>query len=141
MMETEDKGHLPFSDINVYRRPDGTLGHRIYRKPTHTNRYLRPMSHHHPSKKHPVLPTLFFRAKAICDKDNLAQELEFLKTTFRENSYTFKQIQWAFHKKEKISQDYNKPNSTAILPYVQSMSGQLNRMFKRHDIRSTGLPG
>jgi hypothetical protein len=36
-METERDGHLPFLDIDIYRRTDGSLGHRVYRKPTHTN--------------------------------------------------------------------------------------------------------
>jgi hypothetical protein len=28
-METERDSHLPFLDINVYRRPDGFLGHSV----------------------------------------------------------------------------------------------------------------
>jgi hypothetical protein len=36
-METETEGHLPFLDIDVYRRHDGSLDHRVYRKPTHAN--------------------------------------------------------------------------------------------------------
>jgi hypothetical protein len=31
------EGHLPFLDIDVYRIADGSLGHNLYRKPTHTN--------------------------------------------------------------------------------------------------------
>jgi hypothetical protein len=30
-METERDGHLPFLDIDIYRRPDSSLGHRVYR--------------------------------------------------------------------------------------------------------------
>ena len=36
-MEIEEEGYLPFLDINVYRKRDGSLGHKVYRKPTHTN--------------------------------------------------------------------------------------------------------
>jgi hypothetical protein len=36
----EENNHLPFLDIDIYKRPDGTLGHIVYRKPTHTNLYL-----------------------------------------------------------------------------------------------------
>jgi hypothetical protein len=50
-METEKDGHLPFLDNDIYRKPDGSLGHRVYRKPTHTNLYLHANSHHHPSNK------------------------------------------------------------------------------------------
>jgi hypothetical protein len=34
-METESEGHLPFLDLDIYRRPDGSLGHKVYCKPTH----------------------------------------------------------------------------------------------------------
>jgi hypothetical protein len=84
-MEMEEEEHPPFLDISVYRRPGSTLGHRIYRKAMHSNLYLHLMSHHRPSNKHAVLATLMFRARAICDEDSLGQELEFLKTSFREN--------------------------------------------------------
>jgi hypothetical protein len=84
-MEMEEGNHLPFLDIDIYRRPDGILGHRVYRKPTHTNLYLHPNSHHHPSNKHAVLATLVFKARAICDGDSLEQELEFLKNSLMEN--------------------------------------------------------
>jgi hypothetical protein len=35
-MEIEE-GHLPFLDIDIYRKADGSLGYKVYRKPTHTN--------------------------------------------------------------------------------------------------------
>jgi TFIIF-interacting CTD phosphatase-like protein len=36
-METKQNRSLPFSDILVSRRPDGSLGHMVYRKRTHTS--------------------------------------------------------------------------------------------------------
>jgi hypothetical protein len=30
------EGHLSFLDLDIYRRLDGSLGHKVYRKPTHT---------------------------------------------------------------------------------------------------------
>jgi hypothetical protein len=49
IMETESEGHLPFCDIDIYRRPNGSLGHGAYCKLTYTNLYLNVGSHHHPS--------------------------------------------------------------------------------------------
>ena len=46
-MEIEEDGHLPFLDIDIYRKTDGSLGHKVYRKPTHTNLHLHQLSHHH----------------------------------------------------------------------------------------------
>ncbi|XP_060534544.1 uncharacterized protein LOC132706961 [Cylas formicarius] len=37
-METEKDGRLAFLDVQVERRPNGKLGHKVYRKPTHTER-------------------------------------------------------------------------------------------------------
>jgi hypothetical protein len=34
-METEIDGYLPFLDIHIYSRSNGSLGHKVYRKPTH----------------------------------------------------------------------------------------------------------
>ena len=50
-MEIEKDGHLPFLDIDIYRKNDGSLGHKVYCKPTHTNLYLQNSSHHHPADK------------------------------------------------------------------------------------------
>jgi hypothetical protein len=70
-METESEGHLPFLDLDIYRRPDGCLRHKVYCKPTHTNLYLNAKSHYHLSNKQVVLCTLVHRARALCDEDSL----------------------------------------------------------------------
>jgi hypothetical protein len=84
-MEKEKDAHLPYLDIDIYKRPDGSLGHKVYRKPTHTNLYLNPGTHHHPSNKQATFVTLVHRVKSLCDKESLHDELQFLKTTYKEN--------------------------------------------------------
>jgi len=91
-MEQEVEGHLPFLDTDIYRKTDGSLGHRVYRKPTHTNLYLSQNSHYHPANKQSVLASLIYRAKALCDQDSLIQELEFLTIVFKDNGYSPQQI-------------------------------------------------
>jgi hypothetical protein len=44
-MEIEKDRSLPFLDVLVTRKPDGSLGHEVYRKPTHTDRYTFTPSH------------------------------------------------------------------------------------------------
>jgi hypothetical protein len=36
-MEMEKDDFSSFLHIDIYRRPDGSLGHKVYQKPTHTN--------------------------------------------------------------------------------------------------------
>jgi hypothetical protein len=86
IMDTETDGHI-FLDIDVYRKLDGSLGQREYRKPSHTNLYLNATSHHHPATKQAVLSTLVHHAKAVCDANSLPQGLKFLRATFRNNGY------------------------------------------------------
>ena len=55
-MEKEEEGHLPFLDIDIYIKTDGSLGHKVYRKHTHTNLYLHQNLHHHPANNQSLLP-------------------------------------------------------------------------------------
>ena len=50
-LEMEKDGKFPFLDVLVTCRTDGSLSHTVYRKPTHTNRYLHADSHHDPAQK------------------------------------------------------------------------------------------
>jgi hypothetical protein len=40
-MEREIDGHLPFIDTDIYRRPNGSMGHKVYHHLTHPNLYLK----------------------------------------------------------------------------------------------------
>ena len=97
-MEIEEGGHLPFLDVDIYRRNDGSLGHKVYCKPTHINLYLQQSSHHHPANKQSVLTSLIQRARTLCDQDSLPQELEFL---------TCLQDEWLQTKTDTTSTDLN----------------------------------
>ncbi|XP_022111524.1 uncharacterized protein LOC110990735 [Acanthaster planci] len=57
-MEKKQDGHIAFLDVEVSRLPDDTLSRTVYRKPTHTDRYLNNRSFHHTSIKAPVNRTL-----------------------------------------------------------------------------------
>jgi hypothetical protein len=115
-MDTERDGHLPFLVIDIYRRPDGSLSHRVYRKPTHTNLYLISNSHHHPSNKQAVLSIFVHKARALCDQDGLHGELVFLGDIFRQNGYTKRQIRRALNPPPRVGQSDEKSDSVAFLP-------------------------
>ena len=61
-MEIEENCSLPFLDILVIRLGNGELDVSVYRKPTHTDRYLNYSSHHPEHVKRRVVKCLFDRA-------------------------------------------------------------------------------
>ena len=50
-VEVEKDGGLPFLNTRLQRREDGGLDVTVYRKPTHTDRYLVFQSHHPPMSR------------------------------------------------------------------------------------------
>ncbi|XP_046400884.1 uncharacterized protein LOC124167130 [Ischnura elegans] len=87
-MELEKEHQLSFLDVLVKRKGNGRLGHSVYRKPTHTDRYLNAASHHHPSQKSSLVATLVNRAYKICDSDSIASEKKHLTSALLRNGYS-----------------------------------------------------
>jgi hypothetical protein len=137
-MEIKRENHLLFLDIDVYRRLEGSLGRKIYRNPTHTNLYLNPGSHHKSSNIQAILSMLVCTATTLCDKESLHDELKFLKTTFKENSYGIKQKRRTLNLAVRTSKLKVKPTLVALIPYVQKTYGQLSRMLAKY-IKCFGL--
>jgi hypothetical protein len=126
-METEQDRTLPFLDVLVSRRLDGTLGHTVYRNTTHTDLYLHAKSEHHPAQKRAVLTTLIRRAKTLCDPDNLEKEIQHLRDTFQRNGYSKSEIRRALHPKLKPEPKNNKLAGTAVLPHPRAVSNGNSR--------------
>ncbi|GJQ76059.1 hypothetical protein Trydic_g18110 [Trypoxylus dichotomus] len=84
-MQLEKDGQLPFLDVLVNRNRDGTMGHMVYRKPTHTDRYLHYNSNQHPKQKRGVIKTLVDRAARIYEPQHIEQELQHLNQALQAN--------------------------------------------------------
>jgi len=85
--ELENHGSLNFLDVNLTRTANGTLQRKIFRKPTHSNRYLDWNSHHHRSQKIAVIDSLVTRALRICDNATVDEELNFIEICLVKNGY------------------------------------------------------
>ena len=59
------------------------LGDKVYRKPTHTDRYVHHNSFHHPSVKNSVCKTLINQAKTIYELSNTGCELQELRSVLK----------------------------------------------------------
>jgi len=138
-MEKEE-GHLPFLDIDIYRKTDGSLGHKVYRKSTHTNLYLHQNSHHHPTNKQSVLSSP--------DTQNQSPLWPGFPPPRTRISHHPLQGQWiqsstakrAMKPATRTAKTDDKPTSTTYIPYTQTTFGRLSRMLAKHNIKSVALP-
>ena len=67
---------MPFLDILITPKEDGSPTTIVYRKPTHTDLYLQWDSHHTIPSKYSVIGTLHHRAQTICSNPQLLQQQE-----------------------------------------------------------------
>ena len=80
--ETEDR--LPFLDVMV-ERCGKKVSTTVYRKPTHTDRYIHYTSHHHPRVFSGTINCMKIRADNVCDDENRMEEISHLRKTFLAN--------------------------------------------------------
>ena len=88
-MDFEVDGSTPFLDVRVTRKGN-RLQTSVYRKPAHTDRYLNFTSNHanhHPRIKSGIVRCLAHRARKVCDKDSIDNEMIHLQRVFTTNNY------------------------------------------------------
>ena len=90
--EEEKNNQLPFLDILISRRGDGSIQRSIYRKPTWTGQYLNFHSHCPIHYKRGLIKGLFNRINRICTSDTIEVETRLLTNTLMNNGYSFKFI-------------------------------------------------
>ena len=79
----------------------GRMSTSVFRKKTHTNRYLNFHSHHHPRVFAGVVKCLRHRAANVCDAESEQAEVAHLTTVFSANGYTSKCIDPTWQKRYK----------------------------------------
>ena len=79
--EKESNNHISFLDVLVTKK-DGAFETTVYRKPTHTNRYMHFSSHHHPRVKSGTIKCLVKRAEMICDNKK-KKEMTHIRNTLK----------------------------------------------------------
>ena len=137
--ETEnDEGCLPFLDTMIHHQSDGSLSSSVYRKPTHTDRYLNFNSHHPLSHKVAVIRTLVGRAGALCSSGTQkTTELSHVEKVLRRNHYPARVIERYSKEKEAktITDDNDRFKATITLPYVRGTSEAIKRILSPVNIR------
>lgn len=141
-MEVENNNILPFLDVAVRRKSDFSIGYSVYRKKTHTDRYLNARSHHHPLQKASVLNTLAKRAIRISDADTLPEEESYLISSLMGNGYHTKEIKRAINRAKEPNPAAEKKKfiSKAYVPYIKGTTDKIARILRKHEINTVFKP-
>ena len=138
--EKESEGTLPFLDVELKRMGE-KVSTGVYRKPTHTNRYIHFSSHHHPRIKIGVVQCLKRRADTICDEHSANREAKMLQSAFEANGYPRRVIQRTLRQPPHptrgtdINGEQEKP-TLLVLPYLKNTSETIQRTCKQLGIKA-----
>jgi hypothetical protein len=128
-MEVEANDTLPFLDILVMMRGP-KLAMKVYRKPTHTGRYLHFKSKHPHHAKRDVVHSFISQAKVICqDERDFNNEIKNIRHDLMLSEYS-KEFVGSVMKPLRS----NHPSSdttyqgTVIIPYVKGTSKKFRRI-------------
>uniref|UniRef100_A0A5S6QJZ5 Reverse transcriptase domain-containing protein n=1 Tax=Trichuris muris TaxID=70415 RepID=A0A5S6QJZ5_TRIMR len=137
-VEKETDGKLPFLDCLVIRSSSG-IKTTVYRKTTHSDRYLNYGSHHPPSVFRGIVNGMVNRAINICDKEYLQQELNYIRKVFKSNGYPKRLIEKIINNRirgQQIDRDKNTTETVLVFAYYAGLCEKILRLGKRLDFRT-----
>ena len=140
-VEFENEDKISFLDVNVHRTLQGDLRTSIYRKPTHSNRYLNFESHHPLIQKLAVPNTLYHRANhIITDTESRHNEIKQIQKTLQANGFPKKFTYSKQPKRKTTTQEKQKYLGYTTIPYVKNVSEKIKRILNDVSIKSTFKP-
>ena len=134
---------MPFLDLNVSRGVQGNLETSVFRKPTHTDKYLAFDSHHLICHKKSVAKTLLRRADCSpSSPDSKAEERNYVSNDLKANGYT-KAFLCNCQKPVTTSNtlDEREPaTGFAVIPYIQGVTEPIKRILNSRNIKVAQNP-
>jgi len=108
----------------------------VYRKPTHTDRYLQYDSHHPAHVKRGVVKCLFDRALNIAQGRESQKEQQHLTEVLGHNGYPVTYIRNSTQPTRR-AEEQEPPKATISIPYVNGLSEDIRRIAWGYNIRTT----
>ena len=125
---------MPFLDVLLHHNNNGTVFTSVYRKPTHTDKYLNFDSHHPLMHKVVVVRTLVSKANALCSTSLSTQtEPNHIFSALAKNQYPQGVLQ-RFSKPQSKMVSETQYKTSVTLPYVRGVSEAIKRVLLGVDI-------
>jgi len=140
-MEQENNDEISFLDVKISRY-NNVIQTCVYRKPTHSNRYLNFNSNHSLENKKAVIRTLANIALTnTSDRNQLDAEFNSIVSMLRANNYPLNiitqiinQCKIKFYSREKHNHDTFDITKTITIPYYRNVSENIKTILRKYDI-------
>ena len=145
--ETRPDGAIPFMDILITHKDDGTLQTSVYRKTIHTDLYMQWDSHNTLPSKYSVVGTLYHRAKTICSNQEMLLKVEqhlfqaFKKCKYTTWSLNIVKLRCQNPNNKRKNKNYSQLNTNTkknlymVVPYYQNISESIKRSCKKFGVQ------
>ena len=112
----------------------------VNHKSTHTNIYVDAQSDHPEIMKKDIIEGFGDRARSLCDKDTLQEELQNLEEIFMENGYKKEKIkEYSSEKQPRIEKEEKEgklDRGTVTIPYLKGFSEIFKRITSKHGAKT-----
>ncbi|KAL9952730.1 hypothetical protein ACROYT_G040023 [Oculina patagonica] len=142
-IEVETEGSIAFLDTKTTRQVDGSIAVSVYRKATHTDRYLDFNSYHHTQHKHSVVRTLMDRAKNIpSTEEEVSSESNRVLNALAANNYPINFIRNGrqSNAEQKSGANVVEQRGLVVLPYAKGFSERISRVLKGFNVKVAHKP-
>ena len=134
-MKREKEEKLPFLNVLVMKRHNRRLAHRVFRKPTHTHRYLHLDFIHYLGQKRAARKSFIDRALQSCKPNFLGDELKHLDTALQASRYSVTEIRRAMRRAHRpISGEEQKGIGKAFLSYMNRVMDRIGKLLRRYGV-------
>ena len=138
-LEREQNQSMAFLDVKVTRNKDNTISTTIYKKPSHTNRYLQFDSHHPKHHKFAVAIILYYRIDThATNSDNKATLHKKMQHTLTLNGFPLRFSCLAL--KENPRRPVNSFKSFTCLPYIHGTTDKIQCVLNDVGVRVSMRP-
>lgn len=140
-VEEEVDGKLPFLDMLIERKGP-TLSFAVYRKPTHTGRYLHFGSLQPASHKRAVVSTLLRRAEKICTRqEDYAADVSVVRRELSACGYPCSFLNAVERQMARPQLPHAASSQKrAGIPYIPSTSEALSRILRSYNVQVAHIP-
>ena len=139
--EKEESCRINYLDMCIIRKENGHLEFNVFRKETHTDKYLDFNSYHPLCHKQSTARSLFSRAIKICDNKYINKELDHITSALSTNSYPSNLIKKVKENSFQSAVDRSKKQLKYVsAPYIKGASERVSRILKPYDIELAHKP-